>query len=159
MAREEKNTARTLALIIAAVVLILHCLDIPLDEVGLSSDAPCYTALTYSFFHVSFLHAALNAWCLLSLVFGYGVSLNKMLIAYIIAILCPATSDIPTVGLSGVCFALIGMVSVGRNYIFLLFVAAILALGFFFPQSNGWLHLLCYLAGLIVGLLNMPIRR
>ena len=35
-------------------------------------------------------------------------------------------------------------------------MALYISVGFLFPLVNGWLHLYSYVAGLFVGVLNMP---
>lgn len=129
--------------------------------VGVSRGCGILQRLAYSFFHASFMHAAVNAWCLLSVIFLYQISWPRMAAAYLIAVAAPACvlSSVPTVGLSAVCFALLGSVAfqVKRKLYYNGCMALYIALGFFFPLVNGWLHLYSYVAGLFVGFLNMPI--
>lgn len=117
--------------------------------------------LGYSFFHASFIHAAVNAWCFISILFLYKVTWWRMATAYIIAVTVPdvVLSSVPTVGLSAVCFALFGSIAfqVKRKLYYNGCMALYIALGFLFPLVNGWLHLYSYVAGLFVGFLTMPI--
>ena len=119
--------------------------------------------LLYPFFHANPVHAALNAWCLLSVVFMYGVSLLRLLFAYAVAVTVPVGAfgtDMPTVGLSGVVFVLFGSLSfeVRRKAYFQLWMLSYLAIGFLFPNTNAWLHLYCYATGVVAGVLNKPVK-
>jgi len=116
--------------------------------------------LGYSFFHASAIHATINAWCFVSILFLYNVTWLHMAVAYAIAVAAPniALSSEPTVGLSAVCFALLGMIAfqVQRKLYYNACMALYISVGFLFPLVNGWLHLYSYVAGLLVGVLNMP---
>ena len=118
--------------------------------------------MSYPFYHVGIVHALLNAWCLLSVVFIYDISMLRLCLAYIIAVFIPfiCLSDTPTVGLSGLVFALFGSISfeVGRKVYYQLWMIAYLIIGFVFPNTNAWVHLYCYLAGCAVALLNKPVK-
>lgn len=154
----EKSAALTLT-----VSVILSSLIYVPDwmAVGISYDCGILQRLGYSFFHSSFIHAALNAWCFISILFLYEVKWWQLMVAYSIAVAAPdlVLSPVPTVGLSAVCFALLGSVAfqVKRKLYYNCCMALYVAMGFIFPFVNGWLHLYSYVAGLIVGFLNMPI--
>lgn len=132
------------------------------SAVGVCRGCSILQRLAYSFFHASVIHAAVNAWCFISILFIYHVSWLRIAVAYAIAVSAPAfvLSSIPTVGLSALCFALLGSITfqVKRKLYYNGCMALYIALGFFFPLVNGWLHLYSYVAGLIVGFLNMPIQ-
>lgn len=68
-------------------------------------------------------------------------------------------SDVPTVGLSCVCYFLLGSLifEVRRKLYFMSCMALYIAVGFLFPSVNALIHLYGYLAGLVVGLLNAPL--
>lgn len=131
------------------------------SAVGVSPGCNILQRLGYSFFHASLIHAAINAWCLISILFLYDVAWWHIVMAYLIATIAPdvVLSSTPTVGLSAVCFALLGMIAyqVKRKLYYNCCMAIYIALGFLFPLVNGWLHLYCYAAGLFVGFINMPI--
>lgn len=157
------------ALLIAVVVICLSLYNIEdWHSVGIYADCGLRGRVIYPFFHANILHALLNAWCLLSLVFIYDIKIGRLLLAYIIAVTIPITalSSIvggmvsPTVGLSGVVFALFGTISfeVVRKWYYQAWMISYLAIGFLFPNTNAWLHLYCYLVGLLVSLLNKPIK-
>lgn len=105
-------------------------------------------------------HAMANVWCVLSLAFYYGFTLIELSLAYAIAISFPFAVETPTFGLSGVCFALMGIVicRVKRKAFYLRWVGALTLGGFLFPQVNAFLHLYCLIVGLAFGLINTPIQ-
>lgn len=135
-------------------------------EVGIYAHCPMSARLLYPFFHAGVLHAALNAWCLLSLAFLYKVTCKRILVAYTMAVTVPVDTlsaflpfDNPTVGLSGVVYVLFGSISfeVARKRYFQLWMLSYITVGFILPNTNAWLHLYCYLCGLAFALLNKPI--
>lgn len=167
MARE--TAAKAAALAISALTIIL-CVgfDASADRVGLYPGALFVNRFTYHFFHVSFLHVLLNAWCLLSVVFLYDISWLTLLGAFLMAasfpvdslsVILPCAFSLPTIGLSGVCYALMGRIAfmTERKIYYQLWLWFYIALGFAFPNVNGWLHLYCYLVGLFIGFINKPL--
>ena len=108
------------------------------------------------------------------------VTLYSLAIAYITAVTFPidTLSDImpfvlpqgiPTVGLSAVCFSLLGQIAfqVKRKLYYQVWVLSFVAIGFMLPSlcsvcgyiiaaPNNILHLYCYVVGLLVGFLNSP---
>lgn len=170
---------KTAALVLTAVCFVMY-VAIPsqlLQQVGIREDCSVLARFAYPFFHASFVHMAVNCWCLLSIVFIYDVSCACFAIAYAIAVTYPidtfsaviGSSLLPTVGLSGVDYALLGMVSfqTKRKLYFHVFIASFIALGIIIPYlcsvcgfniatPNNLLHIYCYVAGLLVGFLNSP---
>ena len=158
-----KEIEKTTGLLIALFIILSAMIYVPdWKVVGVSHGCGIAQRLGYSLFHASIIHACINAWCLLSILFLYDVTWKRILLAFIIAIVVPdfVLSSTPTVGLSAVCFALLGMIAfdVKRKLYYNGCMAAYIVLGFLFPFVNGWLHLYSYVAGLLVGLLNMPIQ-
>ena len=149
--------SKWVALAIGVAVLVLS----PFDGVGISSGCSLMARLSYPMFHVNFLHAFCNAWCLITLVFYYDLHVRKIITAYLISISIPAflLSATPVVGMSGVCFALMGLAFyvVRRKVMYMSWAAAFLAVGFFLPNVAAHLHVYCFAAGLIVGLLFTPL--
>lgn len=157
-----KEIEKTAGLLIVAFILSSALIYVPdWNAVGVSADCDILQRLGYSFFHASFLHAAVNAWCFLSILFIYEVTWWQILAAFLIAVAAPdlVLSSTPTVGLSAVCFALLGSIAfqVRRKLYYNGCMALYIAVGFLLPLVNGWLHLYSYVAGLIVGLLTCPI--
>lgn len=165
---DKRKKEKITALLISAVVVLLPLLvSLEWNEVGIYSGCRLHGRLLYSFFHANILHAVLNAWCLLSLVFIYDISYWRMLLAYIIAVTVPVdildsfiNMAAPTVGLSAVVFVLFGSISfeVVRKWYYQGWMLLYLVVGFLFPNTNAWLHLYCYLVGLLVALLNKPVK-
>lgn len=157
-----RKIEKTAGLLIAASIIMSAFIYIPdWNAVGACPHCSLLQRFGYSFFHASVLHAVVNVWCFISILFLYNISWWRVAVAYLIAVFAPDTvlSTTPTVGLSAVCFALLGSIAfqVKRKLYYNGCMALYIALGFFFPLVNGWLHLYSYVAGLFVGFLNMPI--
>lgn len=156
--KSEKYAGLILTLFIISLSLC-HTSDWSL--IGLRCGSSIADRLAYSFFHASFIHAAINSWCFISIIFLYDISWWHILIAYIIAVFVPdcLLFTTPTVGLSALCFALLGMImfKVKRKLYYNLCLAVYIAAGFIAPGVNGWIHLYSYMAGLLVGCLDAPI--
>lgn len=152
-----KVTALGIALIVMCIAL-LGSQD--WEAVGIYKGCSLLGRVVYPFFHANILHAALNAWALLSIVFLYGKTVWRLLLAYIVAITAPAFMTAPTVGLSAVVYCLYGSLSfeVIRKWYFQAWLLFYLTIGFFFPNTNAWLHVYCYAVGLLGGFLCKPIR-
>ena len=143
---------KTAGLLIAAYVLASALIYVPdWNVVGATAGCGILQRLGYSFFHASLL------------LFLYNVTWWRMAVAYTIAVAAPdyVLSTTPTVGLSAVCFALLGLIAfmVKRKLYYNGCMALYIALGFMFPLVNGWLHFYSYVAGLFVGFLTCPIKR
>lgn len=160
----EKVAAISIAVAVTGLSLF-HVND--WERVGIFNGCSLWGRVLYPFFHAGLLHAALNAWCLLSIVFVYDVSIWRLLMAYVVAVTMPVDTlgrflslDSPTVGLSGMVYFLFGSISfsVARKGYFQFWMFFYLAIGFIMPNTNAWLHLYCYVAGLLVALLNKPIN-
>ena len=136
-------------------------------RVGIFEGCSLGGRVLYPFFHAGLLHAALNAWCLLSIVFVHDISIWRTLLAYVVAVTMPVDTlgsflslESPTVGLSGMVYFLFGSISLSvvRKGYFQSWMLFYLSIGFIMPNTNAWLHLYCYAAGLLVALLNNPIK-
>lgn len=150
------------SLVLTHIALVLLCLPIDANAVGISRGCSLWQRMCYPFFHATILHALVNCWCLLSIAFNSSIHIWKLMAAYIIAISYPdiLMGSQPTVGLSGLIFALLGIISLsaGRWYINVPILLCIASCGFLLPNINATLHLYCYLVGLMVGLLTTPLR-
>ncbi|MCU6767838.1 rhomboid family intramembrane serine protease [Barnesiella propionica] len=165
-----RTKAKTAVLVLAVIIIVLHSVGISPECVGIYKGSAVFTRFIYPFFHATWLHTLLNMWCLISLVFNYNISLYSLIIAYMITIsfpvdtfnliLGPGNFLLPTVGFSGICFALMGRVAlfVKKKWLFQSWIWVYIIIGFLFPASNGWLHLYCYSVGLFAGYLNKPVR-
>jgi membrane associated rhomboid family serine protease len=149
-------------LVIVAIVLCILPFDVEWSSVGIYTGCDIWQRLLYSFFHANIVHALLNVWCLLSVVFLYRIKLWVLVAAFLIAMSVPTfcLTSTPTVGLSGVVFALFAMLSfsVQRKLYYQSWMVFYLVMGFLMPNVNAYLHLYCYTIGFIVALLNKPIK-
>lgn len=162
------EAGRFAALSVAAVILCLSFIRCDGFDVGIYAGCGMQGHCLYPFFHANAIHAALNVWCLLVAVFYYGMRIWHMGIAYLIAVTMPIDTfghviggmDVPTVGLSGVIFAMFGMLSLGvkRKMYYQGWMVCYLLAGFVNPATNAWVHLYCYLAGVVTAWLNKPIN-
>ena len=153
----------------AALIIALSFVPIQSwQSVGIYAGCPTANRFLYPLFHANLLHAALNSWCMLSVVFIYHTSIYRHAAAYLVAASTPVhtlsllfpSMLVPTVGYSGVVFALFGSISfeVQRKVYYQLWMIFYLATGFLFPNTNACLHLYCYLAGLVIALFVKPIK-
>lgn len=165
---EERKIEKIATLLTTGIVMYLTLQDINnWQNVGIYSGCSLQNRFLYSFFHANILHAVLNAWCLISIVFIYDITIWRMLLAFLVAASIPIDSmgtiipglGVPTVGLSGVVFFLFGSISfeVLRKWYYQLWMMFYILIGFIFPSTNAWLHLYCYASGLFFALLNKPI--
>lgn len=160
---EEKKVAKVISLLVSVIVLILSLQTIDdWETVGAYVGCGLNCRISYPFYHANLVHAILNGWCLLSVVFIYDISLWRLVLSYIVAVTIPTLclSDIPTVGLSGVVYFLFGTISfeVQRKLYYQLWMLFYIFLGFIFPNTNALVHLYCYLVGVCFSLLNKPIK-
>ena len=165
--KNEKITA--LATVAACIALALYTGSNGLPDVGICAGCDFSARLLYPFFHASLLHALINGWVLLAIVFRYDITIHRLLLAYAVAASVPAdtlawiapTMRIPTVGLSAIVFFLLGSISfqVRRKAYFHSWMAFYLIIGWIMPGLNATLHLYSYLLGFVVALLNKPIYR
>lgn len=150
---------KNITLIIALLVLIIK-LAWAGTMFSMNTTPTIADRMLYSFCHATWMHAILNAWALLSIAFIYEPKVNKLIIAYAIAVICPkALCTTPTVGLSVIIYALLGMMAfrVRDKGFYQLCMACALIAGCLFPYSNGAIHIYAYLSGLIIAILNTPI--
>lgn len=160
---DKKKTGKATALVISIVIFCLTFQDISdWSVVGIFTGCGLGCRLSYPFYHANMLHATLNAWCLLSVVFIYNISLWRLAFAYITVVSVPVfcLSDIPTVGLSGLVFVLFGSISfeVRRKVYYQLWILAYLIIGFLLPATNALVHLYCYCVGCLAALLNKQVK-
>lgn len=181
MVRREKAQAAALILTAACITsaIITYYCGIPNGVVALSKDCTILARLSYSFFHANLLHAIVNCWCLLSIVFIYDISVSDMMVSFLVAVTFPIgflydhlpllASSTPTVGLSAVVYCLLAQVSFQcqRKMLFHCWVLSFIGSGFIVPYlfirhgidmavPNNLLHIYCYVVGLLVGFLNSP---
>lgn len=133
--------------------MLLSLLPIRATEWGVWADAPIANRFVYSFLHGGVLHAALNAWVLLSIVFLYDIRMTHLCMAYGVAVLLPAAQlsiHTPVVGMSCMVYFLLGVVSfqVARKTYYHSCIALGIGLSMLMPHISAGAHLYGYLAGL-----------
>ena len=141
---------------------VLFLLPIPMESVGIRAGCPFWVRLVYPFFHANILHYAVNSWALLSVVFIYDITPSRLLTCYVVAALVPVgllELTVPTVGFSGVLYALFGSLSfsVRKKWLWQIWWAMFIALGFTSVATNGWIHLWCYALGVVIAVLNLEV--
>lgn len=156
---KETKIAALSYVVLASCLMLVH---VPLEEVGIYAGCPFWSRLVYPLFHANWLHLAVNCWALLSVVFLYDITPGRMLTCWAASALVPVRLlglTVPTVGLSGVLYALFGSLSlsVQRKWLWQGWWAVFLVLGFIMPSVNGWVHLWCYALGVVVAVLNMEV--
>lgn len=118
--------------------------------------------LLYPFFHAGACHLIVNLWCFLALVFQYRVSWADVFIAYALAVAFPtALCPLPTMGLSGVCFALMGLCAfrVQRKARFQCYVWGFILFSSLFGTVNTWLHVWCFSLGNALSLAEFIVKK
>lgn len=147
------HQTKTATLILSFALLVMSFFDAPL---ALEPHCSVPARMAYNFFHANFFHALCNVWCLLAIAFYYNIEDWELLLAYIIACTVPsvAMSSQPTVGASGICFALMGIVlyKVARKRYYLSWIIPIVAVGFIIPGIAAGVHLYCFLIGLTISI-------
>lgn len=141
-------------------------------EMGYCLGSPFFTHFSYSFQHVGWMHLILNSISFVSL---YNI-LRKALpvyafltCAYLIAVLASFFSEysIPTVGASGVIYAMIGLfisisirgkrlriVNAKMFFVYMMCVAISISLSTLKGNANNMCHIISLSSGLVIGLLG-----
>lgn len=147
------HQTKTATLILSFALLVMSFFDAP-SACMLQHGCSITGRLCYHFFHANFFHALCNVWCLLAIAFYYNIEDWELLLAYIIACTVPsvAMSSQPTVGASGICFALMGIVlyKVARKRYYLPWIIPIVAVGFIIPGIAAGVHLYCFAVGITI---------
>lgn len=90
---DKKKVEKIASLIVALVAFCLSFVQVTdWAAVGIYADCGLACRMLYPFFHANVLHAALNAWCLLSIVFIYDISLWRLICSYVVAVTVPVTT-------------------------------------------------------------------
>ena len=130
---------------------------------GYTCDSCFWSHFTYHFAHSSIWHLGGNALCFWVLT-RRGASMFEIGGAFLIATVCSffAPHNLPTIGLSGVVYALCGMrLAAYRNFTTksLLRTAIILILPGLTGKVNIALHILCIVAGYLIVTLPRLIKQ
>lgn len=142
------SSAKTLALVVSILVLAIALVRVfcpfSLHPFALYPACPPSNHFAYHFFHAGLMHALINVWCFVSIVFLYDIRLRHLGLAFLIAVFMPdlLTSG-DTVGLSAVCFALMAIAAtqVARPYVIHAYVALVIAVMWAAPYLFAMLGL------------------
>lgn len=139
-----------------ALMCIAMLMESPgIEDVYLASGVPWWHRVTYMFGHANIVHLGVNVWSLLYIVFLFRVGLWMLLLGMLSASLVPiAFVSVPTVGLSGVIFFLLGSITsavrgkpryLANNLVLIIF-------GSFLPNIAWGIHLWCFGCGILYSL-------
>ena len=153
------EAGKTVVLAASIGVAVVALAIVPV-RIGAAAGASLAERLAHPLCHANIFHALANTWCLVSVAHHYRPSVWELLGSYAIAVSVPSfvLSDTPTLGLSGACFALLGMMvrKVQRRLYYNAWALAFVAIGFLIPAVNAALHLWCLAVGEFVAILNIP---
>lgn len=134
------------------------------NEIGFATNSPLWTHLTFSFQHASLTHLIINTLVFIGAfrTMEEFMSWKKLLpVIYIIAVLASfvAVKDVPTVGASGMIYAMFGMMSAIVAYnkstrkqklLFLCSIGVMLLFSYFNSNSNFIVHLSSFGSGFLI---------
>lgn len=149
---DKKNKAVAIALIAVLVALriLLGTPDYLLERSAVS-------ALTYHFFHANTLHLAVNCYALFVLL-ARGIRTKEIVAAYVIGTLAFFCAHSPTVGMSNILFALMGLRTPSlrsrwwRSTNTIIFLAVMFGY-IFVPGVSAFTHIVSFFAGCAVACL------
>lgn len=141
--------------IIISVVLFAVFFASKATDIGYADFSATLFHFIYPFFHANIFHLLGNVLCLWLFRCQLHISAG-----YLIAVLCsflPTLVSEPTVGFSGVLFAVAGISwgNIGKFTLMCKKCAPFLLITLFIPHINALIHVYCLLAGYLYGLLNI----
>lgn len=158
------------------IIILLLFIGYIVSPSGYDLNSPWWTHITYIFSHINLLHLFLNSF----VIFGLFKTLQRIynkwhlsLWVFFIAILMSFLSEyeLPTVGASGMAYALVGIM-IGlvvkkqlifakriNLYIFSIGITIGVIVSYFKGTSNIALHLLCLVSGFLVSLSHLIKKR
>lgn len=144
-----------------AILAITFFSGIPCEEFGVSSTSPWWTHFTYHFFHGNLIHLLSNVYAIWFCVNKKRFTIITLLSAYLLSVAASfiVGSPIPIVGLSGMIFVILGInLSSVPTKINIVYMLAILIVGYIIPNISGSTHLACFLVGLITSAIYKNIK-
>jgi len=155
--REDAEFAKALSLIVGLAVVLLSVAvwlfpQVRNVAVGIGPGSTIFPRLCHPLFHANVAHAVLNVYVLWQLAFFFPVRVRHLLLAYLVACVCPWQIAVwpaggeCVLGLSGMVYGLMGWVMPGVpcRLRFNVFVAAWLVVGLLTGGVAVGLHLWCY---------------
>lgn len=131
--------------VICAVMLIMHS-----DPycVGVYNGCQWWQHLTYQFFHTSAFHLGANIYVMWFGTTRFNLKQWQLLMCLIISMLTPPIFTMPTIGASGIVYAMLGMINtmVLKKLRFVSWIALYITVSAFF-NCNWFIHLLCFILG------------
>lgn len=153
------ETGKALGLcLMTALVAMQYALGIP----EWMADGGWRCALTHHFFHVNWLHLAINCYAVW-MIFRRGITLWHIPTAFALGTLAYFTALSPTIGMSNMLYALIGLRSPSyckawwkhsNTIIFLCVMVAYL----FIPKVSALTHIVSFAGGIAIGFITYTTR-
>ena len=139
---------------IACAVMLMLGIDAML--VGIYDGCRWHQHLTYQFFHANIFHLAVNLYVVWLCVTRFKLSQRQMLMCFIISAMVPATLPMPTIGASGIVYAMLGIINtmVAKKLRFAMWIAVYIAISALF-NCNWSIHLCCYALGFMSNSINL----
>ena len=159
---QARDHAKAAALGISGIVMataILSPCGTPNMGIGLYIGAPLYARLLHPLVHTGLVHAILNVYVWLQIVFFCPIRLRHLFTAWLITCCCPtaiatlgAASTDHVVGLSGIIYVLLGtQMNRARDRVsYNIWIATYLFMGWLIGGIAVAFHLYCYLMGIII---------
>lgn len=143
------------------------------NEIGFAIGSPWWTHFTYSFQHASILHLVINTLVFINVfrVMESFLPWRVLLPAIYFIATCASfvsVQSIPTVGASGMIYAMFGMMSVivlfnsstwKQKRVFFLSISFMLLFSFFNKSSNFEVHALSFILGITYYLISQLCRK
>jgi len=148
-------------------ILIFLTVFITFDKsIGYTDTSPLWTHFTYMFQHANIIHLTINSLTFIGMFRALEKSINKYILATSIISISVIASflsmyQLPTVGISGAIYAMIGiyfamitckkLIVKDRNklYVFIFSIILCLTVSFFKHNSNFWLHIFSLILGYV----------
>lgn len=159
MARRTKKEI-TASFLLTIGTIAVYISDASPYTFGLYEGMDWYARFTYQFLHASVWHLLINLWNLYGIATTYRLRIWHLVMAYLISASPFFYREIPTIGLSGMCFSLMGIIwyQVLHAKLYHCWIISFILIGFLFPGTDSRLHLYCYAIGFIIGWLNKPVK-
>lgn len=151
------------SLVYVAVLILLYILPVRIETVAIGTeDTPFLNRFIYQNFHANMFHLLCNVWALLTITFYSKINMARLVIAYLISSTYPFTGEM-IVGLSGVCYTLIGMLALRpatlkNKLVYQVYALAFILIGLAIPNVCVGIHLYCYSLGVVFAFLDTPLK-
>lgn len=147
-----RTTQRVTVCLVAVAAVALWLSGVEPCDVGIYADSPWWHRFTYQFAHKNAVHLCMNCYCLYIGMRRFNISLPTLLLCYLVSATSPVLSAVPTIGISGVVYALFGYINnlVARKWYFAMWIAVYIGVMALFG-TNAVVHIYCYVVGLLIG--------